>query len=331
MKQAITILGAGSFGTAIAQLIAGNGYTVHLWDHDASHVKTLIADRENKKYLPGIRLHTNIKPISDLGESIGDVEWIFEAVPVLYLRDVLKQARPFAQSKQVWVVLSKGIESNTNMLPTQIIDDVIGADVQKAVLSGPNFAREIANHQISGASVAANDRALAIQLCQIIANDFMSVDITPDIIGVQVCGALKNVMSLGVGMIEGAGYGDNGKALFLTRGLSEMADFASAMGGSRETVYGLSGVGDLMLSSLCHTGRNRKFGERIGRGEKVEVAQKNGDTVEGLNTLKSVMQLAKLYNVHAPVCAGIEAVVSGTKSVKEMITGVISHAHHNSK
>lgn len=332
-KNTITILGAGSFGTALAQLLAGNGHTVHLWDHNEAHIQALLADHENKKYLPGIKLHANIKPISDISNALSHAQWIFEAIPVAHLRSVLERARPYVQSDQVWVVLSKGIEAQTNYFPTQIIDAVFGCDVKKVVISGPSFAHELALQEITGLTIATADNKIGIQIQNMFQNDFLSTSLTNDVIGVQVGAAFKNVISIGIGMLEGAGFGENTKALLLTLGLHEAADFAVALGGKRETLYGLSGVGDLVLSSLGGSGRNWRFGVLIGNGASVEDALRDiGYTVEGLNTIKSVAALAKKYNVHAPVSEGIESVVNGEKTLEQMmknIMGANSRAHES--
>lgn len=328
MSKDVTVLGAGSFGTAIAQLLAENGYTVHLWDHDSELVHFLAAYRENKKYLPGIELDANIHPISDLGHAVCDAKWVFEAIPVGHLRSVLERARSCVHPDQVWIVLSKGIENKTLLFPTQVLDDVFDYEVKKAVLAGPSFAREIMQHQITAVTIGALDFEIGQKVQQMVSNDFFQASITDDVIGVQAGAAFKNVISLGMGMLDGAGYRDNTKAFFFTLGLQEEVRCAVALGGNAHTLYGFSGVGDLVLTSMGASSRNLEVGKRIGKGESVEtIIEQTGYTVEGLNTLNSMMALAKKYEIQMPVSLGIAQVVNGEKTVEQMIMGMIAHAH----
>lgn len=324
LKKNVALLGAGSFGTAIAQLLAGNGYTVNLWSHEESVIESIATHRENKKYLPGIPLHKNIIPTTDLSLAISGVPWIFEAIPVVYLRSVLESARSYAHPDQVWVVLSKGIENNTFLFPTQMIDDVFGFHVPTLVCAGPSFAREVAQGAITGVSISAADAQLGAELKKMLDNEFFYAHVSDDLMGVQAGAALKNVISLGIGMLEGAGYGDNPKAFLFTRGLAELAEFGTAFGAKKETLYGYSGLGDLVLTSMGKASRNREVGRLIGAGESLDaVIERTGYVVEGLNTIKSVLALAAKYDVQVPVCEGINDVLRGNKSVQEMMRNIL--------
>ena len=171
-NKVVALLGEGAWGTAIAQLLAHNGYTVRLWCHDPHVTELIIREHENKKYLPGIRLDEKIIPTTDLAQAVCGVRWIFEAIPVAYLRGVLEQARACATEDQVWVVLSKGIENKTLLFPTQMIDDVFHLPIKKAVFAGPSFAREVAEGSITGVAIGATDCDLGRELQQMLANEF---------------------------------------------------------------------------------------------------------------------------------------------------------------
>lgn len=323
----IALLGEGAWGTAIAQLLAHNGYTVHLWCHESEVAQAIIRDGENKKYLPGIRLNKKIIPMTDMAQAVCGVRWIFEAIPVAYLRSVLEHARACATQDQVWVILSKGIENKTLLFPTQMIDDVFQLPIKKAVFAGPSFANEVAKGSITGVTIGATDCDLSRELQQMLQNEFFRSYATTDMIGVQVGAALKNVISIGIGILDGAGYGDNPKAFLLTRGLNEMGVLAQALGGRQETLYGLSGVGDLVLTSMGKSSRNREVGRRIGVGEKLDaIMAETGYVAEGINTLKSVLDLAQAHRVQMPICQGVYEVVFGTASVADMMQRIMDES-----
>ena len=324
MKQIVAMIGEGSWGTAIAQLLAGNGYKVHLWCHDKEVADSIRVQGENTKYLPGIHLHKNIIPFTDFAQAVCSVRWVFEAIPVRYLRSVLVQVRPCFEQEQVWVVLSKGIEDQTLLFPTQIIDDVFGCTVQKAVFAGPSFAREVAEGAITGVTIGATDCNLGNELQKILSNDCFRAYPTDDLMGVQVGAAFKNVISLGVGMLDGAGYGDNPKAFIFTRGLQEAAHFAQVMGGNQETLYGFSGVGDLVLTSMGKASRNREVGRRIGKGESLDtIMLETGYVAEGINALRALIELAHKRNIKVPICQGIYDVVHRSLPVREMLRRIM--------
>lgn len=323
-KKVIALLGAGSWGTAVAQLLAKNGYTVNLWCYEPEVASDIAQTHENKKYLPGIKLHKNIITTTDLPQAVCKAQWVFEAIPVAHLRTVLEHARDCANADQIWVVLSKGIENNTCMFPMHIIDDLFQLPIKTAVVAGPSFAHEVAKEAFTGVTIGAIDEAVGIELQQMLNNEYLKACVTKDVMGVQVGAALKNVMSIGIGLLDGAGYGDNPKALLLTRGLQEMVHFAQVLGGKQETIYGLSGVGDLVLTSMGASSKNREVGRRIGHGEKLSaIIEQTGYVVEGVNTLKSVVSLAQKHQVNVPICSGISDVVFGNASVEDMMREIL--------
>lgn len=317
--KTVCILGEGAWGTAVATLLAHNGFKVRLWCYDAAVAQTIKEKQVNDRYLPGIQLSKHIEAITDLSQATCGVRWIFEAIPIKYLRSVLEKAKPCFVPEQVWVVLSKGIEQDSLLLPTQILDDVFKTTVQKAIFAGPSFADEVARKQITAVSVAATDCTLAHELQVMLANDYFRPYFSTDIIGVQIGAALKNVITLGVGILDGAGYGDNPKAFFITRGLKEMAHVSMLLGGKEETIYGLAGVGDLVLTSLGKLSRNLEVGRRLGNGEALDtIIQKTGYIPEGINTVIAVNQLMQKKGTMLPLCHGIYAIIQGKQKVQQL-------------
>lgn len=318
--KTVCMIGEGAWGTAVSTLLAQNGYTVKLWCHDPQVADTIKRTRVNERYLPGIELDEKIQAITDLKRATCDVEWIFEAIPVKFLRSVLEEAKDCFSKNQTWVALSKGIEQDTLLLPTQMIDEVFGTEVKKAVFAGPSFAQEVATKQITAVSVAAIDCEIGLQLQRMLANNYFRPYITTDLIGVQVGAALKNVITIGIGLLDGARYNDNAKAFFLTRGLTEMVQCAVAMGGKQETIYGLAGVGDLVLTSMGKLSRNLQVGRRLGAGQTLDdILQETGYIPEGINTVTSVLQLARRLKLTLPICTGINEVIFKGESIEAML------------
>lgn len=329
MKQ-ITILGAGAWGTAIATLLADNGHSVLLWCHEPEVAQGINKNHSNQHYLPGILLSERITATADLKVALEGAEWIFEAVPVAYLRAILDQAKGWYSPIQKWVIMSKGIEQETLRLPTQIIDDVFGVHVRKAVVAGPSFAADVVRKQITGVVVASESCDDALMLQTMLANAYFRPYITTDILGVQIGSALKNVIALGIGMLKGAGYADNAQAYMLTRGLREIAQLAHSMGGKQETVYGLSGMGDLVLTSMGSSSKNMALGKLLGAGESLEqIAQRFGTLPEGLNTVKSIHRLTHRYKLTLPLCAGIYEVIFEQKPLNVMLQELMSRPLEN--
>ena len=285
MKKTILILGEGAWGTAIATVLAHNGHTVRLWCHDASVAQAITKNRVNNRYLPGIKLSEAIIPVTDF--STAGVDYIAEAIPVAYLRSVVEEIKKCKPSVP-WIVLSKGIENETAMLPSQIIESVMGK-ISYAVLVGPSFAKDLAEKQLTAVALAATDKKLQKSVQDLFQNDYLRIYPTQDINGIQVTAALKNVIALAVGLIDGAGYGDNTRTFIFMRGLYEVRSMVKLYGGNEKTCYGLAGFGDTVMTALSEKSRNRECGRRFGAGEPLEkvLATMTG-VVEGLNTLKTL-------------------------------------------
>lgn len=291
MKK-VCMLGSGAWGTAVSSLLADNGYEVNMWCFDPTVARDIQVEHCNKKFLPDITLNENIKTFTDISKAMYDVQWIFEATPVKFLRPVLQSAKPYVSPKQKWVVLSKGIENETLLFPSQMLDHVFETTVQKVVISGPSFAKDVARKQVTAVDIASSDEHVAKELCNMLTNNYFSGFITSDVRGVQLGGSLKNVLALAFGMLEGAGYGDNTKFFMLTIGLHEIATFAKFIKVEQKTIYGLSGLGDLMLTCAGKLSKNLMVGRCLGQGQSLEdIIKVKGILPEGVNTTKSVYEV----------------------------------------
>ncbi len=319
-KNTITILGAGAWGTALATLLARNGYQLKLWCFEAEVADAIAHTRCNERYLPDVYLDGAIEPTPDLAYALRDTSYIIEAIPVQYLRSILFQARPFCKPDQTWIVTSKGIEKETLLLPTQIVADVFPFKPKTVVLSGPSFARDLANDQLTAVHLGADDALLGKEIKKILTNEMFILHLSNDLIGMQMGGALKNVIALGVGILDGAGYTDNTKAFFITRGFQELVLLATALGAAQETLYGLSGLGDVILTATGPQSKNLTIGKRIGRGERLaEIMQTAEQLPEGINTLQSIAHLIHRLKLDAPICTGLYQVIFENKKVAHFL------------
>ena len=245
--------------------------------------------------------------------ALKDVEWVFEAIPVKYLRQTLEVAKPLFDKHHKWVVLSKGIEQNSLSLPGKIIDDVIGYEVRKVIVAGPSFAKDLSERQLTGVNAASHDQALIEELKLLMDNDYCKLFFSDDVRGVQVASAVKNVVTLGVGMLDGAEYLDNTKTLFIMQSIKEIERLVVALGGKKETVYDLAGIGDIILTACGKSSRNLMVGKKLGAGESLELIMSEMNIVpEGVNTVTSVMQIIEKKNLHLPLLRSIATSIDNT-------------------
>jgi len=322
MKR-VCVLGAGAWGTAVSDLLGSNGYKVNLWCYNPSAVESIVKKHRNEVCFPDAILSDNIHPETDIEACLSDVEWVFEAIPVKFLRSVLQRAKPYFSNKQAWVVLSKGIEQGSLLFPYQMIDDVFCSQVGKAVLSGPSFAKDLMLKQATAVDIASDNNEIAEELKGIVDNNFFKAHLSNDLIGVSVGGALKNVIAVAMGILDGAGYSDNTKAFMITAGLHEMVEFANYLGAKKETLYGLAGIGDLVLTCTGGASRNLMVGRHLGLGENLnEILEKTGAIPEGINTIKSVYQIIQKSNIDLPIFTSIYGVVFGNQTVESFINNL---------
>jgi glycerol-3-phosphate dehydrogenase (NAD(P)+) len=322
----IAVLGAGAWGTALARLLAERG-RVALWTWQAEHASALTYDRENRALLPGFVLSEQISPTSDMAEAVTGARLVVLAVPSEAVRATLALAASHLSSDATLVVVAKGIEPTTLMLLSEVTRDVLGpAGERRAVfLSGPSFAIEVARGLPTNLVAAGQDseRSLLVQRC--FASDRLRVYTSDDPAGVQVGGALKNVIAIAAGASDGLGFGHNTRAALITRGLAEMARLAVAKGGNVLTLSGLAGLGDLVLTCSAELSRNRTVGFELGRGRGLaEVLSGLGHVAEGVTTANSAHHLAERLGVDLPITGEVYAVLYSGKPVAQAVRDLLS-------
>lgn len=317
----IAVIGAGTWGTALAVLLSDNKHDVTLCTVFTEEAEALNATRRHKN-LPGLTINEDIKITSGLNEST-NAEILVLAVPSVYTRGTAKKLKEFYKEGQIIVNVSKGIEeSSLKTLDVQIKEEIPGAIV--AVLSGPSHAEEVANKLPTTCVVGADN----IEVASYIQNVFMSpvfrVYTSPDIIGIEIGAALKNVIALSAGIADGLGYGDNTKAALITRGIKEISELGEKMGGCKQTFYGLSGIGDLIVTCASMHSRNRRAGILIGKGYSLEEACNEVNmVVEGVYSAKAAKSLAEKYGVEMPIVSEVNAVLFDNKSAKEAVDNLM--------
>jgi glycerol-3-phosphate dehydrogenase (NAD(P)+) len=290
MKQ-IAVLGDGAWGTAIAHLLATNGHKINWWCFDKSVAANVTNNRINTRFLPSVELPKLVTPMTEISQAIKNVSYICCAIPVKHMRSIFTLINSDTLPKVPWIILSKGIEEKSLLLPGDIVTDHFGPDTPCIIISGPSFAQEIANGNFTGVMIAASSKYLVNETSLLFQNDYFRLMPSDDTIGIQWCGALKNVVAMAYGLVEGAGHGQNTKALLLTRGLQEMQRLIIAADGKTETIFSFAGVGDLILTATGHLSKNVIIGKKIGSGISLQHALKElGTEPEGINTIKSVYQ-----------------------------------------
>lgn len=315
----ISILGAGGWGIAIGVLLNNNGHKVTMWSAVDREVHMLAEKRENEISLPGIIISENIKITSDLEEAVHNQDIIVLAVASSYVRSTAGRLKGMVKDGQIIVNVAKGIEDDTLMTLTEVISQEIPeADV--AVLSGPSHAEEVGRGLPTTCVVGAKSRETAVFIQNVFASPVFRVYISPDILGIELGGALKNVIALAAGIADGLGYGDNTKAAIITRGITEIARLGIVMGAKPLTLYGLSGIGDLIVTCASMHSRNRRAGILIGKGASMEEAAKEVNmVVEGVHSAKAALKLAKKFQVNMPIIEIVNQILFEGLSAKDAV------------
>ena len=313
---AMTVLGAGSYGTSLAISLARNGADIVLWGHQIKHMERLQADRANHQFLPDISFPDSLIIESDLQKAVAASRDILVVVPSHVFGSVLAQIKPFLNSDSRLCWATKGLEPETGRLLQDVVEDELGDDYSLAVLSGPTFAKELAQGMPTAISVASTDNGFVQDLQEKIhCSKSFRVYANKDIIGMQLGGAVKNVIAIGAGISDGIGFGANARTALITRGLAEMTRLGVALGAQSETFMGMAGLGDLVLTCTDNQSRNRRFGLALGQGQSVEMAQKEiGQVVEGYRNTKEVYTLASHVGVEMPIVEQIFQVLYEAKS-----------------
>lgn len=315
----ISVIGAGSWGTALALLLDRNGNQVTMWSTFPEEVAALKKERENKRCLPGVQIPESIYLTDNLEEAMTGKDVIVLAVASPYTRLTAAKMAPYTKDGQIIVNVGKGIEESTLYTLTQVIEDEIkNADV--AVLSGPSHAEEVGRGIPTTCVVGAKTKHTAEYLQNIFMSEVFRVYTSPDILGIELGGSLKNVIALAAGMADGVGYGDNTKAALITRGMHEMTKLGVAMGGKMQTFSGLSGMGDLIVTCSSMHSRNRRAGILIGQGKSYEEAMKEVDmVVEGVYAAKAALKLSQKYNVPMPIVEQVNEILFHGKKPEEAV------------
>jgi glycerol-3-phosphate dehydrogenase (NAD(P)+) len=321
MTTKITVLGSGAMATACSILLAEHaGQNVALWARDADHAREILSNRENRRLLPGVRIPESIDVTADIEAALRNSELLVISIPTKYLRQTLTQISGHLKSNRPVVSVMKGLENETFMRPSEIIADVLGSRAVVA-LCGPSHAEEISRRLPASVVAASGDVALARHVQKLFATDRFRVYTNSDVVGVELAGALKNVIAIAAGICDGQGYGDNAKSALMTRGLVEMMRFGTALGAEASTFYGLAGMGDLITTCISPYGRNRRVGERLGKGEKLPAIVSTLDGVaEGVTTTQSVYQLAEEKGIELPITTEVYRVLFEGKSPEEATT-----------
>ncbi|MBQ8923693.1 MAG: NAD(P)-dependent glycerol-3-phosphate dehydrogenase [Lachnospiraceae bacterium] len=307
----VSILGAGSWGTAISVLLSGNGHNVMIWSVDKDELKMLDEEREHKTKLPGVKISDDIRLTNDAKEAVDFAELIVMVVPSPFVRSTAKTIAPYVREGQLIVNASKGIEESTLMVLTDVILDEI-PKAKVAVISGPSHAEEVGKKMPTTVVAGAENKEDALLVQDVFMSDYFRVYTSPDVLGIELGGSLKNVIALAAGIADGLGYGDNAKAAIITRGIAEIKKLGVAMGGDAETFGGLSGIGDLIVTCSSIHSRNRMAGYYMGQGMSYkEAMDKVKMVVEGVYSAKAALALSEKYNVEMPIVKMINNMLFG--------------------
>jgi glycerol-3-phosphate dehydrogenase (NAD(P)+) len=330
--ETVAIVGAGSWGTALSIVLADNGHKVRLWGHKPIQIEEINKEHSNKKYLPDIRLSENIVGYSSLEEALSGIEIIVLAVPTKAIREVLGKMKEFQKNPLTIVHVSKGIEPNSLMTISEMIEEELPSDLYRSivVLSGPSHAEEVSLRQPTTVTVSSKNMKEAERIQDLFINQYFRVYTNPDIIGVEIGGALKNIIALAAGISDGLGYGDNAKAALMTRGITEIARLGTKMGANVLTFTGLSGIGDLIVTCTSIHSRNWRAGNLLGKGKTLqEVLDNMGMVVEGVRTTKAAWQLAKKYDVNMPITDALYHVLFNDGNAKDAVDQLMGRVKTN--
>lgn len=322
MKKSIALLGAGSWGTAVAIHLAQADHKVLLWGHKPQHVQRMISERANHQYLPDISFPEHLIPSADLHYCLKEADEVIIAVPSHAFAELIQHIS--APPKGLaW--LTKGVDPQSRQLLHHIVAERFGASFPVAVISGPSFAKEVAQFLPTALTLAGNDADYQKRIHQLLHHRNIRVYLSDDLIGVQLCGAVKNVLAIACGISDGLGYGANAKAALITRGLAEMSRLGLSLGAKQETFLGLAGVGDLVLTCTDNQSRNRRFGLLLGQGIAIDEAEKQiGQVVEGKHNASQICLLAQTHQVEMPICEQVNALLTNKMTAQEAVAQLMN-------
>lgn len=327
LNEKVTILGAGSWGTALGIVLADNGHEVRLWSYNEDQVNEINTYRTNEKYLPGIQLEGKIHAYTEMSSALHDVKTIVIAVPTKAVREVVRKIARIIKNPVIVVHVCKGIEPDTLKRVSEMITEEMPDHLMEdlVVLSGPSHAEEVSRRQPTTVAVSSKNIRAAEYIQDLFMNANFRVYTNEDIVGVEIGGALKNIIALAAGISDGLGYGDNAKAALITRGLAEISRLGTKMGANPLTFLGLTGIGDLIVTCTSVHSRNWRTGNALGKGKSLnQILEEMGQVVEGVRTTKAAVQLAEKYNVTMPISSVLYKVLFENLKPKEAVDELMS-------
>jgi glycerol-3-phosphate dehydrogenase (NAD(P)+) len=327
MNQDIAVLGAGAWGTALAKSLSDKGHRVRLWCRREAHASAIERDRTNAEFLPGFRLGPTLHATSDLKAALTGADLVLIAVPSHVLREVLGKAGPHLDPRAPMLSASKGIEIGTLKLVSEIFEDCLGPETHDRVayLGGPSFAKEVAQGMPTAVVVACRNEAVAVRWQRALSTDRLRVYTTEDVVGIELGGALKNVIAIAAGISDGLGFGHNSRAALITRGLAEMTRLATKMGAHPMTLAGLAGLGDLVLTCTGDLSRNRTVGLELGKGRKLsEILAGVTQVAEGVRTTRAAYELARRVDVEMPITEAMYRILYEEYPAREAVVELMS-------
>lgn len=326
LKQTIAVLGPGSWGTALAQVLSENGHEVRLWGNNPAQIDEINTYHTNRHYLPDLKLPAAIIGYKDLAAAIKEVDAILFVVPTNAIRPVAKQVAALIKGRPYLIHAAKGLEQGSHKRISEVLNEEISAEKRREliVLSGPSHAEEVAIHDITTITAASHSVEAAEYVQSLFMNGYFRIYTNDDVIGVETGAALKNIIAIGAGAIAGLGFGDNAKAAIITRGLAEISRLGVAMGANPLTFIGLSGVGDLIVTCTSIHSRNWRAGNMLGKGQKLETIVENmGMVIEGVSTTKVAVELAQNLGVEMPITETIYAVLYKGKDIHQAASDIM--------
>ena len=316
----IAIIGAGNWGTALSLRLAELGHAVTLWAYEQEVVQSILDSRENVLFMPGVSLPENVTPTADLGHALSGAQFVLTVMPSHACRSLYAQMLPHLKPEMILVSATKGLDTERRMRMSEVIRSVVPVAPRLAVLSGPSFAREVARGDPTAVVVASDDRKAARAVQEQFSSRTLRLYTSSDVVGVELGGAVKNVIAISAGIIQGLGLGHNPTAGLITRGLAEMTRLACACGGRRETLAGLAGMGDLVLTCTGDLSRNRMVGVELGKGRSLaEIIGSMRMVAEGVNTTRATVALADQHGIEMPITRQTDRILKGEISPRDAI------------
>lgn len=327
--SALAIIGAGSWGTALAIVLAPRFDRILLWAHEEELVSRMQSHRENELFLPGFELPGNVTPTHDLATALDGADLVLGVMPSKYARQVYTSMTPFIEERMQFVTATKGLEHGTLLQMSEVAREAIGARFQPriAALSGPTFAREVARGEPAAVVIASEDRDVAQTIQRAFSGPTFRLYTSPDPVGVEIGAALKNIIAIGAGICQGMGLGSNSMAALITRGLAEITRLAVAMGGQPRTLAGLAGLGDLVLTCTGELSRNRGVGIELAKGRRLpEIVGSMTMVAEGVETVPAAVDLARKFRVNMPITEQMDSILRGGRSPRDAIRELMERA-----